>query len=231
MLHWSHSWDTPHERNSWWLSADVKQHISHAKTTSYILPSIVHLSVFSPMSTVQDAIKEFERQMADLVQAFIEHVQGLTAQCRELENQHHEKLLETSIITLEKVVKNELEEEIDDDLREVCVCTWPSLQQDTDRHGMTEISGQIVLYLNGWSSVARHRRVLVRETVCKYCHSQCWFYKRGTWCTMMHCELNIEAFCLAALCRQRHNHQCCDIFTWYALTEDRQSWGRHNRAN
>ena len=54
-----------------------------------------------------------------MVSAFLENVQSLTAQCRDLENQHHEKLLEVAIITLEKVVKGDLEEDIPDDLREV----------------------------------------------------------------------------------------------------------------
>lgn len=43
------------------------------------------------------------------------------AQCRDLENRHHEKLLEISINTLEKSVKNELDEDLPDDVREVRV--------------------------------------------------------------------------------------------------------------
>ncbi len=54
-----------------------------------------------------------------MVSNFIEQVQGLISQCRDFENQHNEKMLEIAIITLEKVVKNELDEEIPDDLREV----------------------------------------------------------------------------------------------------------------
>ena len=65
--------------------------------------------------------KEFERNLAELVTLFIETVQGHLAQCRELENQHHEKMLEVAAMTLEKVVKNEMDEEIPDDLREVGV--------------------------------------------------------------------------------------------------------------
>uniref|UniRef100_A0A663NA27 Dynein regulatory complex subunit 3 n=1 Tax=Athene cunicularia TaxID=194338 RepID=A0A663NA27_ATHCN len=38
-------------------------------------------------------------------------------QCRDLENHHHEKLLEISITTLEKSVKNELDEDLPDDVR------------------------------------------------------------------------------------------------------------------
>lgn len=36
--------------------------------------------------------------------------------CRDLENQHHEQQLEIALVTLDKVVKNELEEEIPDDV-------------------------------------------------------------------------------------------------------------------
>uniref|UniRef100_A0A8C0JCH1 Dynein regulatory complex subunit 3 n=1 Tax=Chelonoidis abingdonii TaxID=106734 RepID=A0A8C0JCH1_CHEAB len=39
------------------------------------------------------------------------------AQCRDLENHHHEKLLEIAITTLEKIVKSEFDEEMPDDVR------------------------------------------------------------------------------------------------------------------
>lgn len=67
----------------------------------------------------QEAIKDFERNMQDMVTNFTENIQGFLSQCRDLENQHHEKLLEVSIVTLEKVIKNELDEEITEDLRMV----------------------------------------------------------------------------------------------------------------
>ncbi|XP_059572564.1 dynein regulatory complex subunit 3 isoform X2 [Alligator mississippiensis] len=66
---------------------------------------------------LEEIIKDFERNIADLVSTFIENVQGMMAQCRDLENHHHEKLLEISINTLEKIVKSEFEEEIPDDVR------------------------------------------------------------------------------------------------------------------
>ena len=68
---------------------------------------------------LDDAIKDFERNMADMVATFIEYVQGLTAQLRDMETNQHEKLLEIAVATLEKVVKNELDDEMPDDLREV----------------------------------------------------------------------------------------------------------------
>lgn len=41
------------------------------------------------------------------------------AQCRDLENHHHEKLLEISINTLEKIAKGEFDEDLPDDVRSV----------------------------------------------------------------------------------------------------------------
>lgn len=70
---------------------------------------------------LEDVIKDFERNMADMVSTFIENVQGWMAKCRDFENQHHEKLLEMANITLEKVVKNEMDDDIPDDLRELFV--------------------------------------------------------------------------------------------------------------
>ncbi|KAL9956946.1 hypothetical protein ACROYT_G038512 [Oculina patagonica] len=66
---------------------------------------------------LEDTIKEFERNMADLVTAFVEQVQGLMTQLRELENAHHEKVSDIAVVTLEKLMKNELEEDLPDDLR------------------------------------------------------------------------------------------------------------------
>lgn len=66
---------------------------------------------------LEDTIKDFERNMADLVTAFVEHVQGLMTQLRDLENAHHEKTSDIAVVTLEKLMKNELEEDLPDDLR------------------------------------------------------------------------------------------------------------------
>ena len=40
-------------------------------------------------------------------------------QCRELENTHNEKLSDIAVVTLEKYMKNELEEELPEELRNV----------------------------------------------------------------------------------------------------------------
>jgi len=66
---------------------------------------------------LEETIKDFERNITELISQFVEYVQGLITQLRDLENTHHEKMLETCMVILEKVVKNELEEELNDDLR------------------------------------------------------------------------------------------------------------------
>ncbi|XP_029785066.1 dynein regulatory complex subunit 3 isoform X2 [Suricata suricatta] len=70
---------------------------------------------------LEETINMFERNITDLVALFIENVQGLMAQCRDLENHHHEKLLEIAISTLEKTLKGELDEDLPEDVRALFV--------------------------------------------------------------------------------------------------------------
>uniref|UniRef100_A0A2I3H3M4 Dynein regulatory complex subunit 3 n=1 Tax=Nomascus leucogenys TaxID=61853 RepID=A0A2I3H3M4_NOMLE len=61
---------------------------------------------------LEETINMFERNIVDMVGLFIKN-------CRDLENHHHEKLLEISISTLENIVKGDLDEDLPDDLRAV----------------------------------------------------------------------------------------------------------------
>ncbi|PNI17230.1 DRC3 isoform 4 [Pan troglodytes] len=70
---------------------------------------------------LEETINMFERNIVDMVGLFIENVQSLMAQCRDLENHHHEKLLEISISTLEKIVEGDLGEDLPNDLRALFV--------------------------------------------------------------------------------------------------------------
>ncbi|XP_014770374.1 dynein regulatory complex subunit 3 [Octopus bimaculoides] len=65
---------------------------------------------------LEDVIKEFEHNLRDLVSAFTEGFQGLLANCRDLESQHHEKMMEVALINVETVHKNEVED-VSEDLR------------------------------------------------------------------------------------------------------------------
>jgi len=70
---------------------------------------------------LEDTIRDFERNFADMVTTFVEQVQGFITQCRELENAHNEKLSDIAVVTLEKYMKNELEEELPEELRNIFV--------------------------------------------------------------------------------------------------------------
>ncbi|XP_017370323.1 dynein regulatory complex subunit 3 isoform X2 [Cebus imitator] len=70
---------------------------------------------------LEETINMFERNIVDLVGLFVENVQSLMAQCRDLENHHHEKVLEISISTLEKAIKGDLDEDLSEDVRALFV--------------------------------------------------------------------------------------------------------------
>ncbi|XP_064234294.1 dynein regulatory complex subunit 3 [Aotus nancymaae] len=70
---------------------------------------------------LEETINMFERNIVHLVGLFIKNVQSLMAQCRDLENHHHEKLLEISISTLEKAVKGNLDKDLSEDVRALFV--------------------------------------------------------------------------------------------------------------
>ncbi|NWR68176.1 DRC3 protein, partial [Bucorvus abyssinicus] len=83
---------------------------------------------------LEELMKDFKSNVADMASTFIENVKGIypfdtfsltifctMTQCRDLENRHHEKLLEISITTLEKSAKNELDEDLPADVRMLLV--------------------------------------------------------------------------------------------------------------
>uniref|UniRef100_A0A8C0BGD6 Dynein regulatory complex subunit 3 n=1 Tax=Buteo japonicus TaxID=224669 RepID=A0A8C0BGD6_9AVES len=64
--------------------------------------------------SIKELIKDFKGNIAVIASTFIEN-------CRDLENHYHEKLLEISITTLEKSVKNQLDEDLPADVRMLLV--------------------------------------------------------------------------------------------------------------
>ena len=57
--------------------------------------------------------------MSELVTNFVEQIQSLFSQIRDLENIQFERLQELCLTTLEKVVKGEIPDDFSDDLRDV----------------------------------------------------------------------------------------------------------------
>lgn len=111
---------------------------------------------------LEEAIKDFERNLQDMVSTFIENCQGHISQLRDLENIHHEKLLEISIVTLEKVVKNELDEEIPEDLRLLFVDKDTIINAVSSSHDIHLLKidnreDDIVTRINQWLSTLMER--------------------------------------------------------------------------
>ena len=68
---------------------------------------------------LEETIREFERNMNDMVGTFNEQMQAFFGQERDLENIQFEKLQELCIVTLEKVIKNDIGDEFPESLRDV----------------------------------------------------------------------------------------------------------------
>lgn len=103
----------------------------------------------------EEIIKDFERNLQDMGTTFIENVQGYLSQCRDLENIHHERMLEIAIITLEKFVKNELDDEISEDLRNLFVDKDTIINAVTSSHDVHLLKidnkeDDIVTRINNW---------------------------------------------------------------------------------
>uniref|UniRef100_S4RPJ0 Uncharacterized protein n=1 Tax=Petromyzon marinus TaxID=7757 RepID=S4RPJ0_PETMA len=90
--------------------------LEHSQKINNMWDALMKLEI-QLLDQLEDVVKDFERNLTDMVAAFIENVQGLLSQCRELENNYHEKLLEVLMSTFDKIVKNELKEELSEDLR------------------------------------------------------------------------------------------------------------------
>ncbi|NWV32008.1 DRC3 protein, partial [Grantiella picta] len=70
---------------------------------------------------LEELLQDFKRRTDVIASTFMENIKGIypfhSIQCRDLENQHHEKLKEITITTLEKADKNELEEDLLNDIQ------------------------------------------------------------------------------------------------------------------
>ena len=66
----------------------------------------------------QETIKDFERNLTDMVSTFVENIQTLMAHCRELENHHHDQLVDIGVRLLDKGIKAELDSDLLQELQE-----------------------------------------------------------------------------------------------------------------
>uniref|UniRef100_A0A8C2JV88 Dynein regulatory complex subunit 3 n=1 Tax=Cyprinus carpio TaxID=7962 RepID=A0A8C2JV88_CYPCA len=94
---------------------------------------------------LEDIFKDFERNISDMVGGFIEYVHTF-AQCRDLENQHHEQQLEIALATLEKVVKNDI------DCYKDTVTNAVSASHDTHLLKIDNREDELLTRINSWMS-------------------------------------------------------------------------------
>ncbi|KAL8623453.1 hypothetical protein ACOMHN_061966 [Nucella lapillus] len=104
---------------------------------------------------LEEVIQNFDRNMQDLVSNFLEHIQGFLSQARDIENTNSERMMEIAQVTLDKVAKNELDDEISEDLRMMFVdkdTIMNAVSTSHDAH-MMKIDNKeddIVTRINNW---------------------------------------------------------------------------------
>ncbi|NXA62645.1 DRC3 protein, partial [Mohoua ochrocephala] len=74
---------------------------------------------------LEELLQDLKSSVDVITSTFIENIQGIYPfhgiQCRDLENQYHEKLMEMTFATLEKLDNDEVEEDFPDDVRRLLV--------------------------------------------------------------------------------------------------------------
>ncbi|XP_047145604.1 dynein regulatory complex subunit 3 isoform X1 [Hydra vulgaris] len=95
----------------------VEMHLTELSESVTQLWNVLMNLEIQLVDQLEETIKDFERNMLDMAGSFVENVQQIVNQLRELENKNHEVLSEIAMNTLEKFMKNELEEEISDDIK------------------------------------------------------------------------------------------------------------------
>ncbi|CAJ0915041.1 unnamed protein product [Ranitomeya imitator] len=171
------------------LSQITEQHILDAKSLQYsqdvaqLMDALLQLEI-QLVDQLEEIIKEYERNIGDLVSAFLETVQSLypfsvrkgwrqrtndgileialtrphtMAQIRDLENQHHEKLLELSISLLERVLKGEMDDDVTDELRALFVdkdtiINAVSASHDIHMLKIDNREDELVTKINNWAT-------------------------------------------------------------------------------
>ncbi|XP_078414658.1 dynein regulatory complex subunit 3 [Cetorhinus maximus] len=104
---------------------------------------------------LEETARDFERNISEIVSTYIENIQALIAQCRDLENRHNENMLEIAMSSYDKMGKNEGEEEMSEELRALFIdkdTVINTVNASHDLH-LLKIDNQedkMVTRANGW---------------------------------------------------------------------------------
>ncbi|XP_034749717.1 dynein regulatory complex subunit 3 [Etheostoma cragini] len=110
---------------------------------------------FQLVSQLEDIIKNLENNISDMVGNFSETVQGIFAQCRDLEDNYNEKVRKIAVATLDDVAKDKLDKDMPDDVKMLFTdkdTVMDALTTGHDNHLM-KINGretQLVTRVNAW---------------------------------------------------------------------------------
>ncbi|XP_072337174.1 dynein regulatory complex subunit 3 isoform X1 [Scyliorhinus torazame] len=106
---------------------------------------------------LEETMRDFERNISEIVSTYVENVQALIAQCRDLENHHNENMLEIAMSSYDKMGKNEGDEEMPEELRALFIdkdTVINTVNASHDLH-LLKIDNQedkMVTRANGWAA-------------------------------------------------------------------------------
>ncbi|KAM9457420.1 dynein regulatory complex subunit 3 [Clarias gariepinus] len=154
---------TDFERSRRQVMVEMKQEADHSLVKDRVRNEIAQVCdtlltlELQLVSQLEDIIKDFERNITEMVGGFTEFVQGIFAQCRDLENQHHENVLEIAMETLDKVSKNELKEALPEDVLLLFVdkdtmINAVSASHDTHLLKIDNREDELLTRINSWKS-------------------------------------------------------------------------------
>ncbi|XP_069840336.1 dynein regulatory complex subunit 3 isoform X1 [Dendropsophus ebraccatus] len=137
------------------LILDAKS-LQYSQDVAQLMDALLNLEI-QLVDQLEEIIKEYERNIGELVSTFLETVQGLMAQIRDLENQHHEKLLELCINMLDRVLKGEMDEDMTDELRALFVdkdtiINAVSASHDIHMLKIDNREDELVTKINNWAT-------------------------------------------------------------------------------
>ncbi|XP_026213735.1 dynein regulatory complex subunit 3 [Anabas testudineus] len=111
---------------------------------------------FELVSQVEDIIKKLDSSISDMVGNFSEIVQGIFAQCRDLEDNYHQNVRKVAVETLEKVAKDDTED-MSNDVRMLFTdkdTVMDALATGHDNHLMkiNDRENLLVTRINAWKA-------------------------------------------------------------------------------
>ncbi|XP_071329892.1 dynein regulatory complex subunit 3 [Trachinotus anak] len=133
----------------------VKVKIIHCDNEISKLSNSLITLEFQMVSQLEDIIKKLDINTSEMVGNFSETVQGIFAQCRDLEDSYNHNVRKIAVATLEKVAKDNLEEDMPDDVRTLFTdrdTVMDALATGHDNH-MLQINNRetlLVTHVNAW---------------------------------------------------------------------------------